>query len=169
MTTPADSRSVLHVPPRDVPIPASISPEAQAALAAGPILPDRDWPPTDDTEAWRAALEEIDDFVVKMIESAAGTSAGAAELFGRRVEDRDINGVPVYVVTRPDIATDDRRVYLDIHGGGFVQGGGLACRITAAALAPPKDPRIWSVDYRMPPDFPFPAGLDDCLTTSHGT
>ena len=65
----------------------------------------------------------------------------------------------------PDgLGADDRRLYLDIHGGEFIYGAGESCRAMAIGAAKRVGARVWSVDYRMPPDHPYPAGLDDCLT-----
>jgi len=52
---------------------------------------------------------------------------------------------------------------LFIHGGGMVYGGehgthDLACRF----LAEHSDVQVLSVDYRLAPEHPYPAGLDDC-------
>jgi len=58
---------------------------------------------------------------------------------------------------RADVAI----VYL--HGGGYVMGSldthrGLAARLSRAARA-----RVLSVDYRLGPEHPFPAAVDDAL------
>jgi acetyl esterase/lipase len=154
----SSARPVLHVPAREIPVPASVSPEAQAVLAAGPAGPPGadDYPPLDDHAAWRAYIAEKDEFI---LERFAAITAGAA------IEDLDVDGVPVYAaVPPPGVPDDDRRVYLDIHGGAWIQGRGAVCRAMAPAVAARIGARVWTVDYRMPPEHPYPAGLDDCLT-----
>lgn len=42
-------------------------------------------------------------------------------------------------------------------------GGGDVCRVLAGLMAERIHMTVWSVDYRMPPDHPFPAALDDCV------
>jgi acetyl esterase/lipase len=71
----------------------------------------------------------------------------------------------VYVLTPEGVRDDDPRVYLDIHGGAWVLGGGDLCKMTAATSALQVGARVWTPDYRMPPDHPFPTPLDDCMTT----
>ena len=44
----------LHVPPRDLPVPRSVSPEAQAFLGAGRFVEGVTLPPPDDLDAWRS-------------------------------------------------------------------------------------------------------------------
>jgi len=51
--------------------------------------------------------------------------------------------------------------YFDIHGGGFVVGGGEMCALTAKLKAADYGAEVFSVDYRMLPDQPYPAALDD--------
>ncbi|WP_436054231.1 alpha/beta hydrolase fold domain-containing protein [Phenylobacterium sp. LjRoot225] len=53
--------------------------------------------------------------------------------------------------------------YFDIHGGGFVAGGGEMCALTAKLKAADYGAEVFSVDYRMLPDHPYPAALDDCM------
>ncbi len=57
---------------------------------------------------------------------------------------------------------EDRAV-LYIHGGAFIVGGGEAAMLAAMQIADMAGLWTASVDYRMPPDHPFPAGLDDCV------
>src|SRR5262249_49770407 len=71
-------------------------------------------------------------------------------------------GAHVYEITPTALAAGDRRVYLDIHGGAFVFGGGECCRVMSIGAATRYGARVWAGDYRLPPDHPFPAGLDDC-------
>jgi prepilin-type processing-associated H-X9-DG protein len=92
--------------------------------------------------------------------AAMGPRAAAVDA---DVEDREIDGVPVYVLTPRGLAAEDRRVFLEIHGGALVMGDGECCRTMARASIPRSGVTTWAVDYRMPPDHPYPAPLDDCV------
>ena len=156
------SRPVFHLPARDIPIPSSISPEAQAMLAMGPLMPDTEYPPLDDHDAWRAMIAEQESAVLAML-TAAGRTAADGEPLATQVGEIDPGGFPVYVILPRGVSPEDRRVYLDIHGGAWIQGGGEVCRSTALRTSPIYGARVWAVDYRMPPDHAYPTPLDDCL------
>lgn len=71
------------------------------------------------------------------------------------------NGLHGEWVIAPDADPDVRLLYL--HGGGFVSGGSayylaMAGRISAAARC-----AVLLLDYRLAPEHPFPAAIDDCI------
>jgi epsilon-lactone hydrolase len=148
---------MVHLPERDIPVPTSVSPEAQATLSMGRLgPPPREYPAPDDVAGWKAYVAEADGFVHTMIGDPTAGYTGT-------IEERDIGPCPLYVLTPEGARDDDRRVYFDIHGGAWVLGGGELCKMTAISSASQLGTRTWSVDYRMPPDHPFPTPLDDCL------
>ncbi|GAA0998541.1 alpha/beta hydrolase [Acrocarpospora macrocephala] len=156
MTTD-DERPALRLPARVIPVPASPSEEARAVLARGITGPVVEYPPLDDIDGWRKMIVAQDKYVMDMFgEALTG--------FSERTEEIPLGGFSVYVVTPDGVAPEDRRVYFDIHGGAWTQGGGLMCRATATITATTVGARVWAVDYRMPPDHRFPVALDDCLT-----
>jgi len=55
-------------------------------------------------------------------------------------------------------------VLLYLHGGGFVLGLTPPHLQMVSHLAEKMDIRILMVDYRLAPEYPFPAALDDCVT-----
>ena len=156
--TATEERAALEVPARVIPVPTTVSPEAQAVLAVGPMGAG-EYPPLDDVEAWRAMIAATDAVVVERFVATGLTSPEGFE-----IEEVSVEGVTVYVVTPPGVDPDDSRVYLDIHGGAWIVGGGDVCRAMAIMTAGKVGMRVWAVDYRMPPDHPYPAAVDDCLT-----
>ena len=128
MTT-SETQATMHVPAREVPVPTSVSPEAQAALAMGYLgPPPREYPALDDVAGWKAYVAETDGFVRSMVGNALDGFTGT-------IEERDIGPCPLYVVTPDSVRDDDNRVYFDIHGGAWVLGGGDLCKSTAVASA----------------------------------
>ncbi|MBI1322513.1 alpha/beta hydrolase fold domain-containing protein [bacterium] len=81
---------------------------------------------------------------------------------GIRLIKVQANGVPCEWLLAPGADPNVRLLY--IHGGGFVSGSGgyyipQTAHISAAAKC-----AVLLVDYRLAPEFPFPAGLNDCVT-----
>ncbi|WP_165064807.1 alpha/beta hydrolase [Marisediminicola senii] len=96
---------------------------------------------------------------------AAVPELAASILMGRRprsvtVTDRRAGDIPVRVYTPRGDATD-RPLVVYLHGGGFVygdlRGGDWMCGIVAEAVGAV----VVSVGYRLAPQHPFPAGVDD--------
>jgi acetyl esterase len=78
------------------------------------------------------------------------------------VEDRDADGVPVRVY-RP-AADTNLPIFVVLHGGGWVIGNVEQYDGIARWLANASGTVVVSVDYRLAPEHPYPAPLDDCFT-----
>jgi len=60
-------------------------------------------------------------------------------------------------------ATDDRPVILYFHGGGYIGTSPAMYAAFTGALARATDAHVFVADYRLAPEFPFPADLEDAL------
>ena len=144
---------MLEVPARTLPVPDTVSPQMQA-LIARPISPRHSLSPQTTAE-WK-----------KLVEDAARTVAASLpklrESLGVTTEPTTISGVSAFVVTPKSMPADNReRVLLHFHGGTRVFNPGESGTREAILMAGFAGYKVISVDYRMPPDFPFPAALDD--------
>jgi monoterpene epsilon-lactone hydrolase len=82
------------------------------------------------------------------------------------VTTRTIGGVTCHVA-KP-AASKDGPVYLFMHGGAFAFGAGPYAKMQAALQADRLGVTTVSVDYRTPPDHPFPAAPEDCFAVYRG-
>jgi acetyl esterase/lipase len=147
----------IRLPARDIAVPSTVSAQAQAVMANPPPADAAPPPALDDPAAWRASIAAHDGAIAAMMAGRAGTAKVT-------VDSRDLaGGGRVHEITPDGLGDGDDRVYLEIHGGAFIYGGGDLCAAMATGTALRMAARVWAVDYRMPPDHPFPAALDDCL------
>jgi epsilon-lactone hydrolase len=72
-------------------------------------------------------------------------------------------GVPSEWVSAP--GTDASRVVMYLHGGGYCIGSLASCRNFAGRAARAAGARVLSVGYRLAPEHPFPAALEDALAS----
>ena len=152
MTAVDESRMV---PVRTLPVPETVSPEMQTIIGR-PMDPSFNIAPTSTAE-WKARVEK----------AALATVAGLPtlrEALGVTIDATSIAGVKAFHVTplstRPG---SDNRILLHLHGGVRVLNPGEAGTREAILMAGLTGYKVISVDYRMPPDFPFPAALDDAV------
>ena len=152
---PERQPGVLQVPPRDIPVPGHLSPEAQAWLS----MPPREavaYPALDDTDGWRRHIAASDAMILQLYTGHRSTTGYTVSQFQEGVAHG-------FEVVPAGVDPADRRVYFDIHGGALIMGAGELCKAFALDAAGRLGVRVVAVDYRMPPDHPFPAALDDCL------
>ena len=112
-------------------------------------------PSLDDFEAYRQMVEEfaypLPDIDVNLLD----------------IEDVEIEGkdgkhnIPVRVYA-PKSKVAKGPAILHIHGGGFISGSIDFEHGTSIALAAELNATIVSVNYRLAPEHPYPAGLEDC-------
>jgi len=81
----------------------------------------------------------------------------------KNVEDikTTVNGVRVHKITASDNPSDKLIMY--IHGGGFVTGSPESRTMFTYHLANKTGYNVVAVDYRLAPENPFPAGVNDCI------
>lgn len=158
MNTPANG---VRLPAREVPFPLSVSAEAQAALRrlvnvdGVPYNSLHSSPHPEDIAGWiRFKASADEQYGVAMAQLAGQLRAS--------VETVEVDGAVVHIAT-PSSPSANEVVFVDLHGGGLVLGGGAVCRIGTQMQADRLGLRCWGIDYRMPPEHPYPAALDDCL------
>jgi epsilon-lactone hydrolase len=78
-----------------------------------------------------------------------------------QVEPVDANGVAAEWTTTP--ATDNSRVIMFLHGGGYIAGSIISHRHMISEAARQAGARSLAVNYRLAPEHPFPAALNDAL------
>ena len=143
------------VPERTLPVPATVSPELAAIIARPPDPAFNVVPPT--IAAWRERIARSAAMV------AAQLPALRSEL-GVESESDTIAGVKVFRLTPRTVPPPNQsRILLHFHGGTRVLFPGESGTREAILMAGLAGFRVISVDYRMPPDHPFPATLDDAV------
>jgi acetyl esterase/lipase len=142
-----DEQGTAHVT-RVVPVPDTISPQAQLAL--GRAEPDQGPP---QSLADRRRLTDA---------YTARARVAWSRLCPNQLADDTIAGVPVHIVT-PDGLPDANKdkVLLNLHGGGFnSDSGSYTESIPIASYARMK---VIAVLYRLAPEHAFPAAVDDSV------
>ena len=142
---PESARNILLWP-----MPETVSPEGRAAAEASAKagLPDP-LPPIDTIRQMVSGMQ-------------AAMGARHQERHNVRIEERVIAGVPVRIIYPAGVADLGKGpILLNLHGGGGkLDSGSLTETIPIAALA--KLPVV-AVLYRLAPEHPYPARLDDAL------
>jgi acetyl esterase/lipase len=144
-TSYIDASGTAHIT-RVIPLPQDLSPEAKKILARP--ASDAAHPQTLEerrhgTDVWQAHAGEV-----------------SRQIYPVNVVESTIAGIPVRIVT-PLTEMSPDRVLINLHGGGFnSDSGSLTETIPIANLTKMK---VVAVLYRLAPEHPFPAGIDDAV------
>lgn len=140
-----------HITPP--PAPTFLSDAARASVEVPIVrMPN---PAADDVDGWKAMVAQSNQMLGEMLGNVGLPVTS---------ELRKVGGVPSYIVTPIGAPTDDDSpVYLSIHGGALIVGGGDLTRVMTELSAMSAPIVHWAPDYRMPPAHPYPAALDDVM------
>jgi acetyl esterase/lipase len=145
-----------EVPAKTVAVPDTVSPQMQKLIAA-PLTP-----------TWNVIPKTAEEWKAQVNAGADATMRGLPalrETLRVKVEPMSIDGVKAYMVTPEVIPPENRnRLLVHVHGGCFVSFPGESGTSEAVYMAGFGRFKVISVDYRMPPDHPYPAALDDAMT-----
>lgn len=93
---------------------------------------------------------------------ASGASLFPAPVLLAHAETRTIRGPAGEVKLRIFRHPEARGVYLHIHGGGWMLGAADQQDVMLDAISRAARATVVSVEYRLAPEHPYPAGPDDC-------
>jgi acetyl esterase/lipase len=146
-TSYIDAQGTAHVT-RVAPVPATISTQAQAVL--GRTEPDQGPP-----EPLALRRKRTDDYT-------AGARIAWSALCPNQLVKNKIAGVPVRIVTPERLPEANRdKVLLNLHGGGFNSDSGSYTE--SIPIAGYTKIKVVAVLYRLAPEHPFPAAVDDSV------
>ncbi|MPY94548.1 MAG: alpha/beta hydrolase fold domain-containing protein [Acidimicrobiia bacterium] len=94
--------------------------------------------------------------------AAMEAESGKAPLVpGTVVSPVDAGGCPAEWVAAP--GANETATIFYLHGGGYTMGSCVSHRALAAQLSAASGARVLVLDYRLAPEHPFPAALDDAV------
>jgi acetyl esterase/lipase/glyoxylase-like metal-dependent hydrolase (beta-lactamase superfamily II) len=145
----------MHLANADIPFSDLASPEAATTLGdilKAPQVPDF----SRDIEIARRFYGKFnDDRLARM-----------RQLYAVTVQPEKIGGVRVDTVmpSKGVSAGNQSRVLLNLHGGAFMWGSGSGGLVESVPIAATAGIKVISVDYRMAPEYQFPAASEDVAT-----
>jgi acetyl esterase/lipase len=146
-TSYIDEKGTAHVT-RVVPVPEDLSPQAQLSL--GHAEPDQGPP------------QSLEDRRKRTDEYTARARVAWTRLCPNELVDDKIAGVPVHIVTPEGMPEANRdKVLLNLHGGGFNSDSGSFTE--SIPIAGYSKIKVVAVLYRLAPEHPFPAAVDDSV------
>jgi monoterpene epsilon-lactone hydrolase len=149
-----------EMPARTIPVPDTVSPQIQKLIAA-PLTPTWNVIPNTPDE-WKAQINAV-------VAATMPTLPALRQKLHVKVEPMTVDGVKAFMVTPDDIPPQNRnRLLIHVHGGCYVSFPGESGTVEAIYMAGFGRFKIISADYRMPPDHPYPAALDDAITVWKG-
>lgn len=94
---------------------------------------------------------------------AGGRGPGGQQIiYSESATERSIPGPGGDIALRCFIPERVEGVYVYIHGGGWVLGTNDSNDVRLESLSRQHNLAVFSVDYRLAPEYPYPAGPDDC-------
>ena len=150
--------SSRSIPARLIPTPRTVSPQLADSIAAAATAPVLDFSRSPQSaEHWRAYAAASNAVSLKRVSVIRAR-------FPAETVERQIAGVTIREITPSSLdPANAGRLLIHLHGGGYVLSGGEAGLGEGILGAHYARMRVISVDYRMPPDHPFPAAIDDAM------
>ena len=104
------------------------------------------------------------------VEESRANSERSAKWMGKlpasiTVEKVDRDGLNAEWIYNLD--SDPEKVILYLHGGGYVIGNIALYRLLCATLSQKTNARVFLPDYRLAPEHPYPAAVDDTVAAYH--
>ena len=149
-----DADGTIHIPAFDVPLSIYMSEEAKAAfIKQSQAFASSGW----DGNVPISKLRELTETWTQPLLQRARA------VYDVEISEQTTAGVRTYVVTPQEGVPrhNQSRVLISLHGGGFFMGGGPSCMLEAIPAAAVGKIRVISIDYRMSPEYQFPAASED--------
>ena len=139
--------------------PTSVARKLRRSCAMGRTRfpPPKELPALDDTEGWKVYVTETDAFVRSLVGEATAGFKGSIEI-ETSAHVRSMSSRPRVSETMTAECSSTSTAAPGSSAAETCARGRRSRRAESIKV------RVWSVDYRMPPEDPFPAPLDDCLT-----
>jgi acetyl esterase/lipase len=83
---------------------------------------------------------------------------------GITVEKKSLDGIPAELI---NVENPANGIILYLHGGAYAVGSVNVHREYLSRLAKACQVKVLAIDYRLAPEYPFPAALEDSLTAYH--
>lgn len=148
-----DESGTVTLGKQKVAVPRTISPEARDYLSRNPWgeapMPAEPVPMWYTREYVQAAFQALNQQAESLFPVAS-------------VNEEEIGGVPCFHVRPNQVPEECRdRILINLHAGGFVLGSGSL--VEAIPVAHLSQVPVIAVDYRLAPEHPYPAAVDDVI------
>ncbi len=153
-----------HIIDLTVPIPKTLSPQAQALLRANAAA-------GDPTHGLTLPLAQMRAANAARLQK---TTQQLRRMYPVKVDNKTLGGVPVTLITplpgpadgktpadRKLLADREGRLLINVHGGAFFLGQGAITE--AIPIAAKTGIPVLAIDYRLAPETPFPGAVDDTI------
>lgn len=158
----ASGQNPLLTSEKSLPIPFHAAESIQNLLKVAPAPQSRE---TAKQVNLPKTEQEWKDFVVEFDRNGIEQGRSVAKELNVEYKVTHIAGVEVYQLTPSTIAKENKNnLFLHIHGGAWLFGGGDSLLREAALTAHKLQMSVISINYRKAPAHPAPAALNDIIT-----